>query len=103
QDVAVKLLVLSGDGDQQAMRREVAVLRRARLPGLVELLDDGVECGYAFLVMRLVRGSAFPGELPTDATSQAVRWADLAPRAIALCEALGRLHWLGVLHRDLKP
>jgi eukaryotic-like serine/threonine-protein kinase len=101
-DVAVKLLVLSGEGDQRAMRREVAVLRRARLPGLVELLDDGVEHSHAFLVMRLVDGGEFPGALPEQA-SGTVRWSDLAPRVIALCDALGRLHWLGVLHRDLKP
>jgi len=101
-DVAVKILRLVGDADMKAMRREIAILRMMRLPGLVELLDDGIEHGHAFLVMRLVDGEPFPGSLPAT-TSGSVRWQDLAPRALALVDALDRLHWMGVLHRDLKP
>ena len=79
------------------IRREVAALRLLRIPGVVELDDDGVDGERYFLAMELVEGSPFPGR-PTP-----VPWADLAPVARALLETLARIHAAAIVHRDLKP
>lgn len=97
RSVAIKAIGAGAVEDATRMRREVAVLRRVRLPGVVRLLDDWATADSTYIVMELIEGSAFPGlEQPLD-------WESLAPRAIALLEALGRLHWAGVVHRDIKP
>ena len=97
QDVAVKLLPSLSKSGLEAVRREVGLLRLLRLPGVVRMLDDGVERGQGFIVMQLVEGAPFPGPNPPRS------WPELVPVLMRLLEALGRIHWSGVVHRDLKP
>ncbi len=55
-NVAVKLLSsASGLRGARAMR-EVSLLRRLRVPGVVALLDEGTENGQRYLVMDLIEG-----------------------------------------------
>lgn len=98
RDVAVKLIALRGTLDLASLRRESSMLRAARLPGVVSLLDDGVDGGSAFLVMPRIDGSRFPGVLPRPCA-----WSELHGVATALLETLGWLHAAGVVHGDLKP
>src|SRR5262245_46624906 len=59
--VAVKLLHDGFGAEPSRVRREIAVLRFLRLPGVVRLLDEGVEDFGPFLVMERVHGRPFPG------------------------------------------
>ena len=59
--VAVKLIHALSTQDLAIMRREVAALRWARLPGVVRLLDDGSEGADYFIVMEYLQGEPFPG------------------------------------------
>lgn len=77
--------------------REVLALRGLRVPGVVRLLDDGVDGGRAFLVMERARGRPFPGPRRVDT------WEAMRPIVGALLDVLGRLHRLDLLHLDLKP
>ncbi len=96
--VALKLLNDGFSGQPARVRREIAALRLLRLPGVVRLLDEGLDRGRAFLVMEHVDGLPFPG------TGTRTRpWSELAGMTIALLETLGRVHATGVVHRDLKP
>ncbi len=98
RNVAVKVVALTTSLQRFLYRRELATLRRGCVPGVVELLDDGDDGRWAFLVMELIQGAWFPGTAVARADFDA-----LLPRAIALLEGVGRLHAAGVLHRDLKP
>jgi len=96
RSVAIKLLRPEVDYSAARAQLEVAVLR-LRLPGVVELFDDGVDDGRTYVVMELVRGSAFPsakGKRP---------WSEIADVTMALLETLASVHGASVTHRDLKP
>jgi tetratricopeptide (TPR) repeat protein len=95
QRVALKL-VPSGAGDEAA-RREVAVLRALRLPGVVRLLDEGRDGPWRYLVTELADGAPFPG-LPRPAP-----WSCVAEPTRQLLRVLGQVHRAGVVHGDLKP
>ena len=95
--VAVKVLYGIGDSTLTTIRREVAMLRFLRLPGVVQLLDDGQEGDFGFIVMEMVQGTPFPGP------ARSRHWDDLRGPLLALIETLARIHWAGVIHCDLKP
>ncbi|MCK6501851.1 serine/threonine protein kinase [Myxococcota bacterium] len=95
QRVALKLVPL-GAGDEAA-RREVAVLRALRLPGVVRLLDEGRDGPWRYLVTELADGRPFPG-LPRPAP-----WSVVAEPTRQLLRVLGQVHRAGVVHGDLKP
>lgn len=94
QPVAVKLL--HPHIELASAQAEVAALR-LRLPGVVELKDNGIDRGRAFLVMELVDGRPFP------ARKGPCSWDDISGVTGALLEALGRVHQAFIVHRDLKP
>lgn len=96
REVAIKLLRRGLSLSPARTQLEVTALRM-RLPGVVELHDDGVEDGRAYLVMERVHGRPFPGK---DGRSA---WTDIAAVTAALLETLARVHTAGVVHRDLKP
>lgn len=93
QEVALKLLCRG----RELPAREVLALRGLRTPGVVRLLDDGVETGRAFIVMERVHGRAFPGDWKSPT------WPDLRDVVISLLDVLARIHRLGLVHLDLKP
>lgn len=95
-DVAVKVLQPVVGTQAQRLRRELASLRLLQMPGVVALRDEGLHGECPYLVMDLIPGSPFPGDFGGD-------WESLQQPALSLLDALGRVHALGVIHRDLKP
>ncbi|WP_437970622.1 serine/threonine-protein kinase [Sorangium sp. So ce260] len=97
--VAVKLLGRGFGAEPSRVRREVALLRLLRLPGVVRLLDEGLDDGCPYLVMERVHGEPFPGAR----TAPARTWEAIGEATFSALEALSRIHAAGVVHRDLKP
>lgn len=80
-------------------RREVAVARDADSPRLVRVYDVGEAGETVFLTMELVEGESLRQRLGREPleTREALRIAGEVLRA------LGDLHRLGIVHRDVKP
>ena len=95
--VALKRVSALSTAQERQVRRELAALRFARLPGVVRLLDEGRDGADWFLVMDQIDGQAFPGG------RTARTWAGLRPVVQRLLETLARVHAVGLVHRDLKP
>lgn len=99
EEVAVKVFVSADPRRHRLFRREVNMLRRARVPGVVELLHEGRQEPWSFVVMALARGTAFPGRI--EASDDRAR--TILARGAALLSVLDGMHAAGVIHRDLKP
>ncbi|HWJ83747.1 MAG TPA: serine/threonine-protein kinase [Nocardioides sp.] len=106
RDVAIKLMrpTLTSEVDRQRFAAEMRLLAGLNDPGLVMLLDAGVEqspggLSRSWLALELVDG-------PTLA--QRIAEGTLDPREVAsigaaLAGALAHVHAAGIVHRDVKP
>lgn len=99
--VALKLLRVQAASatDRERFAAEAHTLARLDHPGVVTLLDAGLEDDQPWLAMQLVEGATL-----------ASRFADgrLAPSEVAeigrqVAEGLAYAHACGVVHRDVKP
>ncbi|MFO0610005.1 MAG: serine/threonine-protein kinase, partial [Polyangiales bacterium] len=107
QRVAVKVLDRRLARDEATLGRflrEVRVGARIGHPGVVRVLDAGIDVSaegerVPFLAMELLDGETFAERLARGTVPQ----ADALDRLAATLEPLAAAHALGVVHRDLKP
>ena len=101
--VAVKLLLPFGRQDATLVARfnhEARVTAGLRHPGIVVVLDHGVEDGAPWIVYEYLPGRTLGRFLAESAT---VPWRAATEIARQLAAAVEAMHASGVLHRDLKP
>ena len=99
--VAVKLLRdTAEDANTRArFRDEARTLARLSHPGLVVLLDAGINAERPFLVLELVTGQT----LDQECAGRPLEPTRVAEIGRELASALAYAHRAGVVHRDVKP
>ncbi|MBB2893059.1 protein kinase domain-containing protein [Flexivirga oryzae] len=100
--VAIKTLTAATD-DREALarfEREAEMIARLDHPGIVSVLDRGVEDGVPWISMQFVRGSDVAALLRAHGPMPLDRAATIAAQT---ADALDYAHARGVLHRDVKP
>jgi tetratricopeptide (TPR) repeat protein/predicted Ser/Thr protein kinase len=103
-DVALKTVQAGTPAAVASLRNEIRVLRRVRHPGVVEIVDDGVEAGVPWLAMTLVHGDRLDAVFHDRSPSRRAP-LDRALLTILrrIAETLAFLHGRGLVHRDLSP
>lgn len=81
--------------------REAEVLAMVSGAYTARVLDSGVDAGRPFLAMELLDGRPLDAHLREQGPIRAPQ--ALRALALALATALGGIHRLGLVHRDLKP
>ena len=101
REVAIKV---AHSHDDARFAREAAALRRVGPPTVPELHAEGaVDGGKRYLVMERLVGETLTERMARSPGTGAMPLGEVLPIANALCEALARVHEVGVVHRDLKP
>lgn len=100
--VAVKTLTAAADDQEATARfeREAEMISRLDHPGIVSVLDRGVEHGVPWISMQFVQGSDAAAVLRTNGPLPVERVTSIAAQT---ADALDYAHSHGVLHRDVKP
>ncbi len=102
QVAAVKVLVQGAHASEEQRRRferEAEAMRAFDHPGLVRLLESGLDGDDPYVAMEFIEGVGLDQWIATEKPTP--RQAVQMLRRIA--EALAHAHGKGVLHRDLKP
>jgi hypothetical protein len=86
--VAVKTLYSTSDNVLASIRREIRALGGLRHPGIVAILDDGVEDGSPWYAMELLQGRTLRSLLATEDASS--RSGPAGPRTVTRSESVAR-------------
>ncbi|MBI2566125.1 MAG: tetratricopeptide repeat protein [Candidatus Schekmanbacteria bacterium] len=107
---ALKVVLVPNPVFVQGIRREIYALTRLRHPGVVAVVDDGVDAGLPWYAMEYVAGQTLReacDAFPHPGGGGAAGGADFLPRVLSLirriCWSLAYVHGEGVVHGDLKP
>lgn len=88
------------EADSERFRREIRALARLNHPGIVAIYDLGL-ADNVYFAMELIEGGPVTDLGPWESDPESLD--RLLSAAIIVGEALGYVHRLGMVHRDLTP
>jgi tetratricopeptide (TPR) repeat protein len=108
ESVALKTVRLRRQEHLGRIRREIHALSRIRHPGIVRIVEQGLEGGLPWYAMELIEGLPLDEHCrghwdPGSGLRGVERLEEVLGVVRRLCLALGYLHGEGLVHRDLKP
>jgi len=90
--------VVEGSTTFDRLLREYDLVSRLEHPKIASIYDLGVADDHVYIAMEY-----FPGGDLRSRMREAMPWAEALAYLRQLAAALGALHAIGVLHRDVKP
>ncbi|MCC7013887.1 MAG: protein kinase [Planctomycetes bacterium] len=102
REVAIKVIAFGGTAAADFLARfeqEAQVSARLEHPNILPVHDCGQQDGFAYFVMRLVRGGTLAQRMAQGRVPDAQALAILEQ----IARALDHAHSLHVVHRDVKP
>jgi len=90
--------VIEGSTTFDRFLREYDLVSRLEHPNIARIYDLGVADDHVYIAMEY-----FPGGDLRSRMREAMPWAEALAYLRQLAAALGALHAIGVLHRDVKP
>lgn len=105
QEVALKTVHARTPDALASIRREIHALSRVRHPGVVRILEQGVDAGRPWYSMELIEGRTLADHLSARDPNDVARGHDPALMGVLcrLARTLAFLHGCGIVHRDLTP
>jgi tetratricopeptide (TPR) repeat protein len=101
EPAALKSVRLARSGLLESIRREIHALAGIRHPGIVRVIDHGVERGLPWYAMEMLAGLTLREW--SHSQEQPVPLSRVLTVIYRLCSPLAYLHGEGIVHRDLKP
>lgn len=101
--VALKVMhphLAEGSDVEARFRREARAAARLAHPGIVAVLDQGIDGGTSYLTMEYVPGHTLRTEI---AGKGALRLGQALEITEGILDALASAHRAGLVHRDMKP
>jgi serine/threonine-protein kinase len=99
---ALKIRPHADDEESSRFRREFERLRTLRLPGVIRVLDTGVDQGYIYFAMELARGVRWDHFLDAS-RGKGERIQRAVDAGAGIARILASIHQLHLAHRDIKP
>ena len=102
QSVAIKVLnggAFSSRREMKRFWREIAILRRLKHPGIVNIYDSGTINRAPYLVMERIVGV----QIDCIAITTGMNLRQRIELFLQACAAVSAAHAQGIIHRDLKP
>jgi len=90
--------VVEGSTTFERFLREYELVAHLRHPNIARIYDIGVADDHLFLAMEYFAGGDLRAKM-----NKRLDWREALGYLRQMAEALGALHGLGVLHRDVKP
>lgn len=103
REVALKALLqgsMARPLERRRFLREAQAIARLKHPGLIPILDSGIENGCPFFTMELIRGNTLRQRLEQPQSFSPQQAAHLIA---SLARAAHHAHQQGIIHRDIKP
>jgi tRNA A-37 threonylcarbamoyl transferase component Bud32 len=102
QVVALKVMakhMLKSREAHKRFLREADLGMKLKHPGIVRMLARGEHAGHGYIAMEYLEGRTLRQRIKEGG---AIGWKETAQIGVAVAEALGEVHRMGIVHRDVK-
>ncbi len=88
------------NGKQKALQEAGIIARVQDVPGVVQVYDCFTRNNTVYIIMEFIDGKTYAALTEKEGPG---KWQEVWPRLRPIAEALGRMHQVNLIHRDISP